>query len=172
VDRAEKRESVAELGEVFARGGVVVVAHYTGLTVANMTDFRSRMRQVGAGTKVVKNRLAKLALRGTAAESIADLFTGPTLIAYSSDPVGTAKVAVDYAKANEKLVLLGGAMGTTKLDANSLKALATLPSLDELRAKIVGMIQTPATRIAQVISAPAAQIARVLNAYATKGEAA
>ncbi|MCW5696494.1 MAG: 50S ribosomal protein L10 [Bauldia sp.] len=172
MDRAEKRESVATLNAAFSETGVVIVAHYSGLTVADMTTLRARMRQAGASTKVVKNRLAKLALRGTPAEPISDLFSGPTLVAYSSDPVGTAKAAVDYARTNEKLILLGGAMGATKLDADGIKALATLPSLDELRAKLVGMIQTPATRIAQVIKAPAGQIARVLNAYATKDEAA
>ena len=124
------------------------------------------MREAGGSVKVAKNRLAKLALQGTDADHISDLFQGPTVIAYSDDPVAAPKVAVEFAKANEKLVILGGAMGETNLDADGVKALAALPSLDELRAKLVGMIQTPATRVAQVVAAPAAQIARVVGAYA------
>lgn len=172
VERAEKGEFVEKLNTVFSSTGVVVVTHYSGLNVADMTGFRAKAREAGAAAKVVKNRLAKLALRGTSSESIADLFTGPTMIAYSDDPVAAAKVVVDYAKTNEKLVILGGAMGATALDADGVKALASLPSLDELRAKIVGMINTPATRVAQVLSAPAAQLARVVGAYAAKDEAA
>ena len=122
--------------------------------------------------KVAKNRLAKLALKGTDAEHIADLFKGPTVIAFSNDPVAAAKVAIDFAKTNDKLVILGGAMGRTTLDPDGVKALASLPSLDELSGKLVGMIATPATRIAQVVAAPAAQIARVVGAYAKKSEAA
>jgi large subunit ribosomal protein L10 len=172
VDRAEKRDMVASLNEVFSNTGVVVVAHYAGLTVADMTDLRSKMKAAGGTVKVAKNRLAKLALEGTDAAHIADLFSGPTLIAYSDDPVAAPKVAADFAKGNEKLVLLGGAMGSTNLDADGVKQLASMPSLDELRAKIVGMINTPATRIAQVVNAPAGQLARVFQAYADKGEAA
>jgi large subunit ribosomal protein L10 len=160
------------LNDVFVKSGVVVVAQNTGLTVAELTSFRRRMRDAGGKVKVVKNRLAKLALRGTKAEPIADLFKGPTLVAYSSDPVSAPKVATDYAKANEKLVILGGAMGSTALKPDGVKALASLPSLDELRAKIVGMIKTPATRVAQVISAPAGQLARVISAHAEKNKAA
>ena len=130
------------------------------------------MRTAGGTVKVAKNRLAKIALQGTESEGIADLFTGQTLIAYSDDPITAPKVAVDFAKGNDKLVVLGGAMGSTNLDADGVKALATLPSLDELRAKLVGMIQTPATRIAQVVNAPAGQLARVFGAYAKKDEAA
>jgi large subunit ribosomal protein L10 len=130
------------------------------------------MREAGAGVKVAKNRLAKLALKGTNAEGIGDLLKGPTVIAYSKDPVAAAKVAVDFAKTNEKLVILGGAMGKTTLDQEGVKALASMPSLDELRAKLVGMISTPATRVAQVLSAPAGQVARVVGAYAKKSEAA
>jgi large subunit ribosomal protein L10 len=163
---------VATLNTAFAETGVIVVAHYAGLTVKDMTALRARMREAGGKVKVAKNRLARLALQGTDAASIADLFTGPTLIAYSGDPVAAPKVAVEFARTNEKLVILGGAMGTTSLDPEGVKALATLPSLDELRAKLVGMIQTPATRIAQVVSAPAAQLARVFGAYARKDEAA
>jgi len=142
VERAEKSTFVEMLNTVFSQSGSVVVAHYSGLTVADMTNLRKRMREAGAGTKVVKNRLAQRALRGTDAEPISDLFKGPTLIAYSADPVAPSKVAVDYAKTNDKLVIVGGAMGKTALDAEGVKALASMPSLDELRAKLVGMIQT------------------------------
>lgn len=163
---------VASLNSVFDNAGVVVVAHYAGLSVAQMTDLRARMREAGGSVKVAKNRLAKLALDGTDAAHITDLFEGQTLIAYSDDPVSAPKVASAFAKDNEKLVLIGGAMGTTHLDADGVKALATLPSLDELRGKLVGMIQTPASRIAQVVNAPAGQMARVVQAYADKSEAA
>ena len=172
MDRAEKSELVTSLNQVFKDTGTVVVAHYAGLSVAEMTAFRAKMREAGAGVKVAKNRLAKLALKGTDAETIADLFKGPTVVAYSRDPVAAAKVAIDFAKTNEKLVILGGAMGTKGLDPEGVKALASLPSLDELRAKLVGMIQTPATRIASVVAAPAGQVARVIGAHARKGEAA
>jgi large subunit ribosomal protein L10 len=163
---------VAALNGVFSDTGVVVVAHYAGLSVADMTALRGRMRDAGAGVKVAKNRLAKLALRGTEAEHISDLFKGPTVIAYSKDPVSAPKVAIDFAKANEKLVILGGAMGKSNLSPDGVKALASLPSLDELRAMLIGMIQTPATRIAQLTSAPAGKLARVIGAYARKEEAA
>ncbi|PTW61593.1 LSU ribosomal protein L10P [Breoghania corrubedonensis] len=172
MDRAEKREAVAALNTVFADAGVVVVAHYAGLSVADMTSLRAKVREAGGSVKVAKNRLAKLALQGTDAEHIADLFQGPTVIAYSGDPVAAPKAVMDFVKGNEKLVVLGGALGSTNLDADGVKALATMPSLDELRAKIVGMVQTPATRIAQVLSAPAGQVARVIGAYAKKDEAA
>jgi len=172
VERAEKREFVTALNEVFKTSGSLVVAHYAGLSVAQMNDLRSKMREAGGTVKVAKNRLAKIALQGTESEGISDLFQGQTVIAYSDDPVTAPKVAVDFAKTNENLVVLGGAMGATALDVNGVKALATLPSIDELRAKIVGMISTPATRIAQVVGAPAGQVARVVNAYAQKDEAA
>ena len=172
MDRAEKSELVTQLNGVFSTTGVVVVAHYTGLTVTEITDLRSRMGEVGASFKVTKNRLAKLALDGTPMAGISDLFTGPTAIAYSDDPVAAPKIAAKFAKENQKLVILGGAMGETVLDSDGVKQLADMPSLDELRAKIVGMINTPATRIAGVVQAPAGQLARVLNAYATKDEAA
>ena len=172
MERAEKSEVVTALNQVFKDTGTVVVAHYAGLTVADMTSLRGRMREAGGGVKVAKNRLVKLALQGTDVAHIADLFKGPTVIAYSKDPVAAAKVAVDFAKTNEKLVILGGAIGKTNLNPDGVKALAAMPSLDELRAKLVGMIQTPATRIAQVVAAPAAQIARVVGAYARKSEAA
>ncbi|MCP4315512.1 MAG: 50S ribosomal protein L10 [Hyphomicrobiales bacterium] len=172
MERAEKREFVTQLNEVFKTSGSVVVAHYAGLSVAQMNDLRSKMREAGGTVKVAKNSLAKIALQGTDAEGITSLFQGQTVMAYSDDPVTAPKVAVEFAKANESLVVLGGAMGTTELDANGIKALASLPSLDELRAKIVGMINTPASRIAQVVNAPAGQLARVMNAYAQKDEAA
>ena len=172
MDRAEKREFVTSLHETFQGSGTVVVAHYAGLTVAQMNDYRSKMRVAGGTVKVAKNRLAKIALEGTDAAGISNLFEGQTLIAYSSDPVAAAKVSNDFAKGNDKLVILGGAMGKTTLDADGVKALANMPSLDELRAKLVGMINTPATRIAGVLQAPAGQLARVFGAYAKKDEAA
>ena len=172
MDRAAKRELVSTLNDVFSSTSVVVVAHYKGLTVADMQKLRTQMKQAGATVKVAKNRLAKIALEGTDVASISDLMRGPTLIAYSSDPVAAAKVAVDFAKGNEKLVILGGAMGKTALNIDGVKALATMPSLDELRAKLVGLIQAPATKVAQVVNAPAAKLARVFGAYAKTGEAA
>jgi large subunit ribosomal protein L10 len=172
MERAEKGETIAALNQVFKDTGTVVVAQYAGLTVAEMTSLRGKMRAAGGGVKVAKNRLVKRALQGTDAVHIADLFKGPTVIAYSSDPVAAAKVSTDFAKTNEKLVILGGAMGKTNLSPDGIKALASLPSLDELRAKLVGMLQTPATRIAQIVAAPASQVARVVGAYARKGEAA
>ncbi len=172
MDRAEKAELVATLKEVFRAANVVVVAHYSGLTVAQMQTLRRQMRQAGASVKVAKNRLAKIALAGADVASIASLLKGPALIAYSGDPVAAPKVAVDFAKANERFVILGGAMGKTALNLDGIKQLAALPSLDELRAKIVGLIQAPATKIAQVINAPAAKVARVVAAYAAKSEAA
>ena len=172
MERAKKEQLVAELGGTFSEAAVVVVTHQNGLTVAESTDLRRRMLAAGASFRVTKNRLAKLALAGTPSEGLADLFEGPTAIAWSTDPVAAAKVAVGYAKDNEKLTVIGGAMGENRLDADGIKALATLPSLDELRAKLVGMINTPATRIAGVLQAPAGQVARVLAAYSEKGEAA
>lgn len=172
MERAEKKELVAALNQVFRSTGVIVVAHNKGLTVNQVNDLRGKMAQAGATVKVAKNRLAKLALDGTDASGIKGLFAGPTMVAYAADPVSAPKVAAAFAKANEKFVVLGGALGKTVMDANAVKALAELPSLDELRAKIVGMIQTPATRIAGVLAAPGGQIARVINAHATKEQAA
>jgi large subunit ribosomal protein L10 len=162
---------VSSLNEVFSNTGVVVVAHYSGLTVAQMTTLRGRLKDAGGSLKVAKNRLVKLALKGTNAEHISDLFQGPTVIAYSDDPVAAPKIASDFARTNEKFVVLGGAMGSTNLDRKGVEALATLPSLDELRARLVGMINTPATRIAGVLQAPAGQLARVFAAYAKKDDA-
>jgi len=172
VDRAAKAELVTSLNGVVKDAGVIVVAHYTGMTVAQMTDYRRRMVAEGGKVKVAKNRLAKLALKDTSAAGIADLFKGPTCIAYSKDPIAAAKVAVKYSKDNDKLVILGGAMGNTILDANGVKALAALPSLDELRAKLIGLLNAPATKIARTIKEPGAKLARVVQAKAGKGEAA
>ena len=172
MDRAAKRELVAGLHEVFDNTGVVVVAHYTGLTVAQMTDYRQRMKQAGGAVKVAKNRLAKLALQDTPAAGISDLFSGPTCIAYSQDPIAAAKVAVAYAKENDKLVILGGTMGESVLDEKGVKALAELPSLDELRAKLIGLLNAPATKIARTVKEPGAKLARVIQAKASQGEAA
>jgi large subunit ribosomal protein L10 len=171
VDKAAKRELVGTLNEVFKDTSVVVVAHYAGLTVADMQKLRAQMKQAGATVKVAKNRIAKIALDGTDVASIAPLLKGPTLLAYSSDPVAAPKVAVDFAKINDKLVIIGGAMGTTALNADGIKALATMPSLDELRAKLVGLIQAPATKLAQLSTAPAAKLARVFGAYAKRDAA-
>lgn len=171
MDRAEKQELVTTLTEVFNTTSVVVVAHYSGLTVAQMSKLRRQMKAEGASVKVAKNRLAKIALQGSEAEHLSDLLKGPTLIAYSSDPVSAPKVAVDFAKANDKFVILGGAMGKTALNADGVKALATMPSLDELRGKLIGLIQAPATKIAQLSTAPAAKLARVFGAYAKKDDA-
>lgn len=172
MDRAAKRELVTSLNGVFSETAVVVVAHYKGLTVSDMQKLRAQMKLAGATVKVAKNRLAKIALEGTDVASIGPLMKGPTLIAYSNDPVAAPKVAVDFAKTNDKLVILGGAMGATALDPNGVRSLATLPSLDELRAKLVGLIQAPATKLAQLANAPAAKLARVFGAYAAKDEAA
>ena len=172
MDRAGKTELVAALNAVFKTTKVVVVAHYSGLSVAQMQTLRRQMKQAGAAVKVAKNRLAKIALDGTEVAAIAPLLKGPTLIAYSGDPVAAPKVAVDFAKAHERFVILGGAMGTTPLNSDGVKALAALPSLDELRAKMIGLIQAPATKLAQLLNAPGAQLARVIQAYADKGEAA
>jgi large subunit ribosomal protein L10 len=170
LDRAAKTELVSTLGEIFKSTKVVVVAHYSGLTVAQMQTLRRQMKQAGASVKVAKNRLARIALECSEVASIAPLLKGPALIAFSGDPIAAPKVAVDFAKTNERFVILGGAMGTTALDPNGVKALAALPSLDELRAKIIGLIQAPATKIARVITAPGAKVARVVQAYASKSE--
>lgn len=172
MDRAAKRELVTQMHDVFQDVGVIVVAHYSGLTVAQMSEYRNRMREAGGHVKVAKNRLAKLALQDTEVESISDLFAGPTCMAYSKDPIAAAKVAVNYAKENDKLVILGGAMGTTPLDASGVKALADLPSLDELRGQIVGLIQAPMTKIVRIVNEPGGKLARVIQAKASQGEAA
>jgi large subunit ribosomal protein L10 len=172
VDRAAKAELVTTLNGVFKAANVVVVAHYSGLTVAQMQNLRRQMKQAGGTVRVAKNRLAKIALEGTDVASIAPLMKGPTLFAFSGDPVAAPKVAVDFAKGHERFVILGGAMGKTALNADAVKALASLPSLDELRARIIGLVQAPATKLAQLVNAPAAKVARVVQAYASKSEAA
>ncbi|OFX13542.1 MAG: 50S ribosomal protein L10 [Alphaproteobacteria bacterium RIFOXYD12_FULL_60_8] len=172
MNREEKKDLVASLNAVFAKTTLVVVVHYKGMTVGQVETVRKQMRTAGASFKVTKNRLTRLALKGTNYEGLNDMFTGPTAIAYSDDPVAAAKVVVDYAKGNDKLVILGGSLGTQVLDVNGVKALASLPSLDELRARLLGMIQTPATRIAGILQAPGGQIARVIGAHARKDEAA
>jgi large subunit ribosomal protein L10 len=171
MERAQKREVVSALSDVFADTGVVVVAHYAGLSVSEMTKLRSDMREAGGRVKVAKNRLVKLALEGTDAQGISDLMAGPTCLAYSEDPVAAPKVAVKFAKGNEKFVILGGAMGATVLDAKGVSSLADLPSLDELRGKLVGLLQAPAGKIARTVSAPASQLARVFSAYGSKDAA-
>ncbi len=172
MDRAEKKAFVAKMHDVLEKTSVVVVAHYSGLTVAQMQTLRKQMRDVGASVQVTKNRLTKIALEGTEIASVGTLLKGPTLLAYSKDPVAAAKAAVAFAKDNEKLVILGGAMGKTVLNAEAVKSLATLPSLDEMRARLVGLIQAPATKLAQLANAPAGKLARVVQAYSDKGAAA
>ena len=172
MERAEKREVVASLQESLAGAGSIVVAHNTGLTVAAFTDLRVQVKKAGGKVKVAKNSLAKLALKETDVADISGLFTGPTVIAYAEDPVAAPKIAAAFAEKNQKFVILGGAMGTTALDADGVKALATMPSLDELRAKLAGLVKQPATNIASILVQPGAGIARVLKAHAEKSEAA
>ncbi len=168
MDRAQKPIVVEELNRVFNEVNVVIVTRNLGLTVAQSTALRNKMREGGATYKVTKNSLAKIATRGTVYESISDLLTGPVALASSIDPVAAAKIAVEFAKTNDKLEIVGGAMGSTVLDVNGVKALATMPSLDELRAKIVGLVQAPATKVVQIVQAPAGQLARVFGAYGAK----
>lgn len=168
MDRAQKTAAVAELKQTFSEVGVVVVTRNNGMTVAQSTQLRNRMRDAGATYKVSKNKLAKIALDGTDYGSLGDLLTGPVGLATSVDPVAAAKVAVDFAKTNDKFEIVGGAMGATALDVAGVQALATMPSLDELRAKIVGLVQAPATKIARIAAEPAAMIARLAKAYAEK----
>jgi large subunit ribosomal protein L10 len=168
MDRAQKSELVAELKQTFNETSVVVITRNLGMTVAQSTDLRNRMRDAGARYKVAKNTLALIAVEGTTYAPISDMLTGPTALATSTDPVAAAKVAVDFAKTTDRFEIVGGAMGDTLLDVNGVKALAALPSLDELRARIVGLVQAPATKIAQLMNAPAAKLARVVGAYAAK----
>ena len=171
MDRAQKAESIEALKSVFASSGAVVVTHYLGLTVAEMTDLRGRLRKEGAQIKVVKNRLAQKALDGAAGDAGYALFKGPVAIAYGPDPVSAAKVVTQYAKDNEKFTVVGGLLGEQVLTQDAVKSLASLPSLDQIRAQLIGLIQAPATKVAGVLQAPAAQLARVFNAYATKDAA-
>jgi large subunit ribosomal protein L10 len=172
MDRAQKSEQVAALKQTFNETAVVVVTRNLGMTVAQSTALRNRMRDAGASFKVAKNTLTLIALEGTTYEPLSDMLSGPTALATSSDPVAAAKVAVDFAKTTDKFEIVGGAMGDTLLDANGVRALAELPSLDELRGTIIGLIQAPATKIARTISEPGAMLARVFGAYATKDETA
>jgi large subunit ribosomal protein L10 len=165
VDRLAKKNTVTSMHADFAAAKTVVVAHYTGMTVQEITALRKKMRQLGAGFRVTKNRLAKLAVQDTEYDHIAGMFVGPTAVAFSEDPVAAAKGVVEFAKTNPNLVIIGGAIGNEVLSVDKVTSLAKLPSLDELRAKIVGMISTPATRIAGILQAPGGQIARVLNAH-------
>jgi large subunit ribosomal protein L10 len=172
MDRSQKAESVAQLSEVFSESGVVVITRNLGLSVAQSTALRTKMRDAGASYKVAKNRLARIALKDTDYSGLDELLTGPTALAYSVDPIAAAKAAVDFAKTNDKLEIVGGSMGTTVLDAEGIRALASMPSLDQLRATIVGLVQAPATKIAQLTTAPAAKLARVFAAYADKDKEA
>ena len=171
MDRTEKREFVAALATVFAETSFVVVCRNAGMTVAEVTKLRRQMRDAGATFKVAKNRLATLALDGTRFEGLKPLLKGPTTLAWAKDPVAVAKTAIEFARTNEKFVVIGGALGTQTLDAAGVKALSELPSLEALRARLLGIIQTPGTRIAGVLQAPGGQLARVLAAYAKKDEA-
>jgi large subunit ribosomal protein L10 len=171
MDRAQKQVAIETLKSDFAGAGAVVVTHYMGLTVAEMTDLRGKLREQGAQLKVVKNTLAIKALDGSVGEAGDALFKGPVAIAFGSDPVSAAKIATQYAKDNEKFSVIGGLMGKEVLDQKSVTALATLPSLDQLRGKIIGLLQAPATKIAGVLQAPAGQLARVMGAYASKNAA-
>ncbi len=172
MDRLEKAQTVEALKADFAANALVVVAHYTGLTVAELTDLRRRMLKAEASFQVTKNRLARIAIRDTHYANLDGLFRGPTAIALSHDPVAAAKVATAYAKENEKFVILGGGLGSQLLDVEGVKALATLPSIDALRGKILGLIVAPATRIAGILQAPGGQIARVIRAHADQGQEA
>lgn len=172
VDRAEKRELVADLSGALGAAGSIVVAHYSGLSVAEMERLRGQMREAGGKVRIAKNRLAKLALKETEVADISGLLEGPTLLAFSDDAITAAKVAAGFAKTNEKLIILGGAMGATQLGVDDVKQLAELPSLDELRAKIAGMLTQPAAKIASVLNAPGGQVARVISAYSEQGAAA
>lgn len=172
MDRSQKEELVASLHRTFSETTLVIVTQQSGMTVAEASSLRRQMLEAGASYKVTKNRLTRLALEGTKFEALKELFTGPTAIAVSEDPVAAAKVCVSFAKDNEKLTIVGGAMGENQLDPDAIKALATLPSLDELRGKLIGVLQAPATKLAGVTQAPASQLARVFSAYGSQGEAA
>ncbi len=172
MDRSQKEQLVQSLRQIFEETALVVVTQQVGLTVAEMTDLRRRMREAGASFRVTKNRLVRLALDGTKFSELGPLFAGPTAIAHSQDPVAAAKVAVEFADDNDKLTVIGGALDGEVLELETIKALAKLPSLDEQRAMLIALFQTPATRIAGVLQAPAGQLARVMGAYGATGEAA
>ena len=160
MNREEKAQLLSELNELFSNSEIVVVSHYKGLTVKEVSELRDNIRKVGAGFRVTKNRITRLALKGTNFENLADLFKGPTAIALASDPVSACKACVEFAKTNEKLIIVGGAMGTGVLSTDEINKLASIPSMDELRAKIIGLLQ-----------APGAQLARVTKAYSEKDAA-
>ena len=172
MDRTAKEALVGTLHEAILASACLIVTHQTGLNAGEVTTLRRQVRDAGANFKVTKNRLARLALAGTKFEHLSPMFTGPTGIAFSKDPVAAAKVMVEFAGKNEKLRIIGGGLGERQLDVNGVKSLATMPSLEELRGKLLGLLQTPASRLVGVLQAPGGQLARVLNAYATKGEAA
>lgn len=172
MDRSQKEKLVVALRRIFEDTVLVVVTHQVGLTVAEITDLRRRMDTAGAVFRVTKNRLARLALKDTRFQALSPLFSGPTAIAYSEDPVAAAKVAVEFARHNDKLTIIGGGLGERVLDVVGVRALAELLSLDELRAKLIGLIQSPATGLAGVLQAPAGELTRVTSAYASKGKAA
>jgi len=172
VDRAQKEAAVAGLNQTLGGVNLVVVTHQTGLTVYESMTLRRKMREAGASFKVTKNRLTRLALEGTKFQALQSLMTGPTALAFSEDPVAAAKVCVEFAKQNEKLTIIGGALGEQLLDVNGVQALAKLPSLDELRGTLIGLLQAPATKVAGVLQAPAGQLARVISAYGSQDEAA
>ena len=169
MSRAQKEAEIKELSERFTNDELVVVTHYSGLTVSEVSDLRSQLREQGASFKVTKNSLTKLALKGTKFEALSDMFTGPTGVATSQDPVAAAKVAHKYAKDNDKLIILGGALGEMVLDAKGVEAIAKLPSLDEIRSKLVGLLQAPATKLAGLMQAPARELVGVTKAYGEKG---
>ena len=171
MDRSQKADAVAQLNAVFNEAGVVVVTRNLGLTVAESTDLRAKMREAGATYQVAKNRLAKIALKDTDYAGIEEYLTGPTALAYSEDPVAAAKAVVEFAKTNDRIEVVGGSMGSQVLDEAGVRALASMPSLDELRGKLVGLVNAPATKIAQVVNAPANKLARVFGAYAAKDAA-
>jgi large subunit ribosomal protein L10 len=172
VDRAQKEAAVAGLNQTLGGVNLVVVTHQTGLTVYESMTLRRKVREAGASFKVTKNRLTRLALEGTKFQALQSLMTGPTALAFSEDPVAAAKVCVEFAKQNEKLTIIGGALGEQLLDVNGVQALAKLPSLDELRGMLIGLLQAPATKVAGVLQAPAGQLARVISAYGSQDEAA
>ena len=171
MDRSQKTDAVAQLNNVFNEAGVVVVTRNLGLTVAESTDLRAKMREAGATYQVAKNRLAKIALKDTDYAGIEEYLTGPTALAYSDDPVAAAKAVVEFAKTNDRIEVVGGSMGSQVLDEAGVRSLASMPSLDELRGKLVGLVNAPATKIAQVVNAPANKLARVFGAYAAKDAA-
>ncbi len=172
MDRAQKEAAVAGLNQTLGGVNLVVVTHQTGLTVYESMTLRRKVREAGASFKVTKNRLTRLALEGTKFQALQSLMTGPTALAFSEDPVAAAKVCVEFAKQNEKLTIIGGALGEQLLDVNGVQALAKLPSLDELRGRLIGLVQAPATKVAGVLQAPAVQLARVISAYGSQDEAA